>query len=86
MNSATPPDPQTEQQPTKIRWLMILLATLTAVLLYLDRVCISTAGETVAKNLGISKAELDNVLGAFFLTYALGQLPAGWLGDRWGAR
>jgi ACS family glucarate transporter-like MFS transporter len=65
---------------------MILLATFTAVLLYLDRVCISTAGETVAQNLSITKAELDKVLGAFFVTYALGQLPAGWLGDRYGAR
>lgn len=86
MNSATPPDPHSLQPPTRVRWLMILLATLTAVLLYLDRVCISTAGVTVAQNLGITKAELDKVLGAFFLTYALGQLPAGWLGDRYGAR
>lgn len=70
----------------RVHWLMILLATLTAVLLYLDRVCISTAGNTVAQNLGITKQQLDEVLGAFFLTYALGQLPAGWLGDRFGAR
>lgn len=86
MNSATPPDSHSQQSPTRVRWLMILLATFTAVLLYLDRVCISTAGETVAQNLGITKAELDKVLGAFFVTYALGQLPAGWLGDRYGAR
>jgi MFS family permease len=29
---------------------------------------------------------LNYLLGAFFWSYALGQLPAGWLGDRYGAR
>lgn len=86
MTSANSLNSRLAERPTQVRWLMILLATLTAVLLYLDRVCISTAGTTVAANLGITKAQLDEVLGAFFLTYALGQLPAGWLGDRFGAR
>ncbi|MFM7864834.1 MAG: MFS transporter [Planctomycetaceae bacterium] len=86
MTSANSQNSRQPAHPTQVRWLMILLATLTAVLLYLDRVCISTAGTTVAANLRITKAQLDEVLGAFFLTYALGQLPAGWLGDRFGAR
>jgi MFS family permease len=73
-------------KPTGVRHWMILLATLVAVLLYLDRVCISTAGETVSADLKITKPQLDEVLSAFFWTYALGQLPAGWLGDRFGAR
>ncbi len=59
---------------------------LVAMLLYLDRICISTAASFVASDLQIKKEELDQVLSAFFLTYALGQLPAGWLGDRFGAR
>jgi ACS family glucarate transporter-like MFS transporter len=72
--------------PTTVRYRIILLAMLVAVLLYLDRICMSTAAEAVAADLKISKENLDYVLGAFFLTYALGQLPAGWLGDRFGAR
>jgi MFS family permease len=71
---------------TRMRYLMILLATLVAVLLYLDRICISTAGASVAKDLGITRDQLNHLLGAFFWSYALGQLPAGWLGDRYGAR
>lgn len=62
------------------------MAMLVAVLLYLDRICMSIAGEAVSADLSISNAELDWLLGAFFWTYALGQLPAGWLGDRFGAR
>jgi len=81
LNSAIP-----AVRPTGVRHWMILLATLVAVLLYLDRVCISTAAETVSADLKITKPQLDDVLAAFFWTYALGQLPAGWLGDRFGAR
>lgn len=69
-----------------VRHVMVLLATLVAVLLYLDRVCLSTASNAFGKDLGISSAQVDQVLGAFFWMYALGQLPAGWLGDRFGAR
>ncbi len=74
------------ERPSSIRFVMIFLATLVAMLLYLDRICISTAASFVASDLQIKKEELDQVLSAFFLTYALGQLPAGWLGDRFGAR
>jgi len=65
---------------------MIGLAMLVAVLLYLDRMCFATAWKEVSTDLGISTASLDLLLGAFFWAYALGQLPAGWLGDRYGAR
>lgn len=81
------PSPEANQsRPTRVGYAMVLLATLVAVLLYLDRICISTAAESVAKDLNITKTQLDGVLSAFFFTYALGQLPAGWLGDRFGAR
>jgi ACS family glucarate transporter-like MFS transporter len=60
-----------------MRYLMILLATLVAVLLYLDRICISTAGESVEKDLGMTRDQLNYLLGAFFWSDALGQLPAG---------
>lgn len=83
---------QTEQhlrdnsQPTFVRYRMVLLAMLVAVLLYLDRICLSTAGQSVKADLGLEGAEFDRALSAFFWTYALFQLPAGWLGDRFGAR
>lgn len=70
----------------RIRYWMVLLAMLVAVLLYLDRICLSTASESVERDLGLSSDKLKWILGAFFWTYALAQLPAGWLGDRFGAR
>lgn len=69
-----------------VRWQMVLLTMVVAVLLYVDRACLSIAGESVRADLSLNKAELDWALGAFFWTYALGQVPAGWLGDRYGAR
>ncbi len=34
----------------------------------------------------ISKQQIGSILGAFFFTYALLQVPAGWIGDRFGPR
>jgi len=73
-------------RPSGVRHGMVLLAMLVAVLLYLDRVCLSTAATVVQRDLGISGPEMDWVLSAFFWAYALAQLPAGWIGDRFGAR
>jgi MFS family permease len=33
-----------------------------------------------------SKVQIARILAAFFFTYALFQVPAGWASDRWGAR
>ena len=52
--------------------------TTMAVMLYLDRVCISAAGDTISTELKLSKEAMGVVYGAFFLAYAFGQVPAGW--------
>ncbi len=71
---------------SRVRYWMVLLAMLVAVLLYLDRICLSTASQSIEKDLSLSKEQLNWILSAFFWSYALAQLPAGWLGDRYGAR
>ncbi len=76
-----------EQLPASgVRHGILALTTLMAVLLYLDRVCISQAALPMARDLRLDKEDMGLVLGAFFFTYALMQVPAGWLGDRVGAR
>ncbi len=79
-------DEHSAHRPTRVRYAMVLLAMSVAVLLYLDRICLSTASAAVKKDLGLDGPQLDQALAAFFWTYALFQLPAGWLGDRFGAR
>src|SRR4051812_44732858 len=73
-------------RPSRVRFLVIALTALAAVLLYLDRVCISFMATYLAEDLRLDTRQTGWVLGAFFLTYALAQVPAGWLSDRFGAR
>jgi ACS family glucarate transporter-like MFS transporter len=62
------------------------VTALAAVLLYLDRVCISFGDVYIREDLGLDKEQMGWVLGAFFFTYALAQVPSGWLSDRFGPR
>jgi MFS family permease len=72
--------------PTRVRYLVVALTMLSAVLLYLDRFCISFAGGYIKEDLGLSNAQVGWMLSAFFWTYALAQVPSGFLSDRFGAR
>lgn len=71
---------------SNVRHVVLGTTTLMAVLLYLDRVAISAAGPAIAGELKLDKVQMGVVYGAFFFAYALGQVPAGWLSDRYGAR
>jgi nitrate/nitrite transporter NarK len=55
-------------------------------LLYLDRVCVSIAEGYIRDDLGLGDREMAWFLGVFFWTYALGQVPSGWLSERFGPR
>lgn len=72
--------------PTHMRHAIVLVTTATAVMLYLTRVCLGQAAPSMSEELGLGPEQMGLVLGAFFWTYALGQVPAGWLSDRFGAR
>jgi MFS family permease len=73
-------------RPTRVRDLVVLVATLMAVLLYLHRFCLSLAEVYISEDLRLSTVQAGWLLGSFFLTYALAQVPAGWLADRYGVR
>jgi len=53
---------------------------------YMDRSNISVAQPEIAKAFGLSKNAMALVLSAFTWAYALGQIPAGWLGDKFGPK
>jgi sugar phosphate permease len=68
---------------------LVLLVGITAVAafwLYIDRVCFSTLADPIQTDLGLSDAQKELILGAFFFTYALFQIPIGSLADRFGPR
>ncbi len=73
-------------KPTRTRWWILLLISLMYLIAYMDRSNISVAQPEIAKEFGLSKTAMGLVLAAFTWAYALGQIPAGWLGDRFGPR
>jgi MFS family permease len=66
-------------------WVLLLLC-LMYLILYVDRVNISTAAPLIKADLGLSNTELGLAFSAFAYPYALFQLVGGWLGDKFGAR
>jgi ACS family glucarate transporter-like MFS transporter len=77
-----------EKLPTGVRHRVLGTTTLVAVLLYLDRICIAeiVKGDDFKNELGLTEGQTGAILSAFFFAYALAQVPAGWLSDRFGAR
>jgi ACS family glucarate transporter-like MFS transporter len=74
--------------PTNVRYLVLAVATANAFLLYLDRLCMTATvqSDSFQREMGLDSQQVGSVLSAFFLAYALGQLPAGFLADRFGPR
>lgn len=68
------------------RYFMVLGTFLLALLLYIDRVCISVAKEPISETLNLNDKQMGWVLAAFSLGYALFQTPAGMLSDKLGPR
>jgi ACS family glucarate transporter-like MFS transporter len=78
--------PASQVSPTGIRYLVIVLGMAMSVLLYLDRFALSPATDSILRELHLTKGEFGRTYFAFFFAYALLQVPAGWLSDRFGAR
>jgi sugar phosphate permease len=83
-----PPSAALEQlsKPTKTRWVILLLISLMYMITYMDRTGISVAAPAMSKEFGLSKTAIGIVFSAFLWAYAIGQIPTGWLADRFGAR
>jgi MFS family permease len=65
---------------------VVALLTLAAFINYVDRGNLATAGPLIRDQFALSNAELGLLLSAFFWSYAPGQLPAGWVAERFDAR
>jgi MFS family permease len=68
------------------RWSVLFLISLMYLVTYLDRANISTVAPVIAKEFNIGKIEMGFIFSAFVWSYALFQIPGGWLGDRFGPR
>ena len=68
------------------RWIVLALVFLGIVVSYVDRGNLSIAAETIMRDLRLDPKSMGVLLSAFFWTYAICQIPAGLLVDRFGIR
>lgn len=73
-------------RPTRIRFLLLGVLVVISCLLYLDRFAIGIASEYIREDLGATQKQMSWIISAFFITYALCQVPCGWLSDWLGPR
>jgi ACS family glucarate transporter-like MFS transporter len=66
-------------------YILFLIFAVTAVN-YADRAIVSIAGPALADELGLDPVALGFIFSAFGWSYAIGQLPGGWILDRFGTK
>jgi len=79
-------EPQQVQAATPWGWGLCGLLFASTVLNYMDRQTVSVVGERITEEFGIRFEDLGWIVAAFQLPYALFQVPAGFLADRWDVR
>ena len=73
-------------KPTTYRWVMLFVICLMYLITYMDRVNISTAAPMIRKEFGFDNIAMGFIFSAFTFAYSFGQVPGGWIGDRFGPR
>lgn len=73
-------------KPTKVRWMMVIFLFVVTAINYGDRSTIGIAGKSMSGELGFDAAAMGWVIASFSIAYVIGQLPGGWLLDRFGSK
>ncbi len=71
---------------SRARFGILAMLFVVTVLNYADRATIGVAGPVLTQELGISSVQMGYIFSAFSWAYVAGQLPGGWLLDRFGAK
>lgn len=79
-------DPSNTSKTSHVRWVVLLLLCLMYLITYLDRVSLANTATLIMKEYGFSKVTMGVIFSAFIWSYAIFQVPGGWLGDRVGPR
>lgn len=82
--------PQTDsssvETPTNIRYWVLGGFCVAAAIAYIQRYSINLMAPSIRETTGLDAEQMGRIMGSFFLGYGVMQIPAGWLGDRWGSR
>lgn len=86
-STRTVSDVSTSAPPTRVRYRVLAFVCTLSMVTYLDRVCFGNAAKAIAADLGLpGVSALKWAFTSFSIAYALFEIPAGWMGDRWGPR
>lgn len=75
-----------DERPSSMRFVVLAWLCGAAAICYASRNGLGVAESTIRAELGLSKEAMGLVMALFFVPYALGQIPGGWLADRLGSR
>jgi sugar phosphate permease len=81
-----PPFNSSKSRVPRRRWRIAFLLALGVLVNFFDRINLSVSREALHASFGLSLVAFGYVSSAFSWTYALAQMPAGQLLDRWGVR
>jgi len=74
------------RRQTRVRWVIVWLCFTGTAINYVDRANLSIAAPFIQREFRLSDAAMGLILGSFFWTYAVFQLPSGWFVDKLGPR
>ncbi|MFJ8247562.1 MFS transporter [Peribacillus asahii] len=74
------------QKKTRTRWFIVFMLFVVTALNYADRATLSIAGTDMSGQLGLDSVMMGYVFSAFAWAYVAGQIPGGWLLDRFGSK
>src|SRR4051794_18642838 len=82
----TPTTARATVRPTRIRYRVLGLTFLMAFMMYMERGAIGAAAPTIMKEFNVDKVTMGWSISAFNWSYAMCQIPSGWVADKFGAR
>ncbi len=74
------------ERPTTFRYRIVAWLTIAAALSYLCRNSVGVAESTIRQHLGLTLEQSGWFMAAFYWSYALMQIPTGWVAFRYGTR
>ena len=81
MSSLSQAASSVEKRTNARYWIVVMLFIVTS-FNYGDRATLSIAGSEMAKDIGLDPVGMGYVFSAFSWAYVIGQIPGGWLLDR----
>lgn len=75
-----------KQKKTNTRWLTVIFLFIVTAINYGDRATLGIAGKAMSGELGFDAAAMGWVMSSFGIAYVIGQLPGGWLLDKFGSK